>query len=75
MSAHHGAGMSNVGHGAFYEAGDQRNEPRSMANERERYKEGQHGSHHDLDSSMFVCFDSVPSLPSYLDRIGREKKG
>ncbi|CAL5870792.1 uncharacterized protein PFLUO_LOCUS5032 [Penicillium psychrofluorescens] len=38
--AYHGAGQSSVGHAAFYEAGDQRNEPQSVINERERYKEG-----------------------------------
>lgn len=51
-NAYHGAGQSNVGHAAFYEAGDQRNEPRSVQNERDRYKEGQHGSHQNLDTSM-----------------------
>lgn len=50
MSAFHGAGQSSVGHPAFYEAGDQRNEPQSVINERERYKEGVHGSHKNLDS-------------------------
>lgn len=49
-SAAHGAGQSSVGHAAFYEAGDQRNEPQSVINERERYKEGQAGSHKNLDS-------------------------
>lgn len=46
----HGAGQSSVGHGAFYEAGDQRNEPQSVINERDRYKEGTQGSHKNLDS-------------------------
>ena len=50
MSAYHGAGQSSVGHPAFYEAGDQRNEPQSVINERERYKEGQPHSHKNLDS-------------------------
>lgn len=50
MSTSHGAGQSSVGHPAFYEAGDQRNEPQSLLNERERYKEGTHGSHKNLDS-------------------------
>lgn len=49
-SAAHGAGQSSVGHAAFYEAGDQRNEPQSVINERERYQEGVHGSHKNLDS-------------------------
>jgi hypothetical protein len=42
--AYHGAGQSSVGHAAFYEAGDQRNEPQSAINERQRYKEGKEGS-------------------------------
>lgn len=45
------SGLSNVGKGAFYEAGDQRNEPRSVINERERYEEGQHQSHKNIDAS------------------------
>lgn len=49
-SAFHGAGQSSVGHAAFYEAGDQRNEPQSVINERERYKEGTKGSHNSLDT-------------------------
>lgn len=49
-----GAGLSNVGHGAIYEAGDQRNVPQSEINERERYEEGQHRSHKNIDSSTFV---------------------
>ncbi|KAJ5101885.1 hypothetical protein NUU61_004107 [Penicillium alfredii] len=49
-SAFHGAGQSSVGHAAFYEAGDQRNPPQAVLNERERYKEGVHGSHKNLDS-------------------------
>lgn len=49
-SAAHGAGQSSVGHAPFYEAGDQRNEPQSVINERERYKEGVHGSHKNLDT-------------------------
>merc|ERR1712187_618409 len=43
-----GAGLSNVGHGAIYEAGDQRNVPQSEINERERYEEGQHRSHKNI---------------------------
>ncbi|RJE22860.1 hypothetical protein PHISCL_04805 [Aspergillus sclerotialis] len=49
-SAFHSAGHSNVGHAAFYESQDQKNEPQSVINERNRYKEGQHGSHQNLDS-------------------------
>ncbi|KAK5791397.1 hypothetical protein VI817_006706 [Penicillium citrinum] len=41
---------SSVGHAPFYEAGDQRNEPMSVANQRERHNEGVHGSHKNLDS-------------------------
>lgn len=59
-NAYHGAGQSNVGHAAFYEAGDQRNEPRSVLNERDRYKEGQHGSHQPFDSSMCLLPSGVP---------------
>lgn len=53
MSPHsgmHGAGQSNVGNAAIYEAGDQRNEPQSVVNEHERYREGTQGSHKSLDS-------------------------
>lgn len=49
-SGMHGAGQSSVGHAAFYEAGDQRNEPMSVANQRERHNEGVKGSHKNLDS-------------------------
>lgn len=48
--SYHGAGQSSVGHRAFYEDGDQRNEPQSAINERDRYKEGQAHSHQNLDS-------------------------
>lgn len=51
-----GAGLSSVGHAAIYEAGDQRNVPQSETNERERYEEGQHRSHKNIDSSTFVPF-------------------
>ncbi|KAJ5246616.1 hypothetical protein N7468_001599 [Penicillium chermesinum] len=44
------AGQSSVGAPQFYEAGDQRNEPMSVLNERERYKEGTTHSHQNLDS-------------------------
>ncbi|CEJ58716.1 hypothetical protein PMG11_07364 [Penicillium brasilianum] len=55
MSSHsykatHGSGQSSVGNSQIYEAGDQRNEPQSVINERERYKEGVKGSHKNLDS-------------------------
>jgi hypothetical protein len=55
MSSHaykasHGSGQSSVGNSSLYEAGDQRNEPQSVINERERYKEGVKGSHKNLDS-------------------------
>lgn len=55
-SSYAGGGQSNVGQPSVYEAGDQRNQPQSVLNERERYHEGQKGSHRNLDSSM--------SLPS-----------
>lgn len=44
------AGQSNVGHAAFYEAGDQRNPPQSEVAERQRYAEGVQASHQNLDS-------------------------
>ncbi|EPS32422.1 hypothetical protein POX_d05415 [Penicillium oxalicum] len=46
----HGAGQSSVGTNSLYEAGDQRNEPQSVLNERERYAEGKEHSHKNLDS-------------------------
>ncbi|EAW13163.1 uncharacterized protein ACLA_016090 [Aspergillus clavatus NRRL 1] len=49
-SSYSGAGQSSVGQPSIYEAGDQRNEPQSVINERERYNEGQRGSHKNLDS-------------------------
>lgn len=50
QSGMHGAGQSNVGHAPLYEAGDQRNVPQSVANDRERHNEGKEGSHKNLDS-------------------------
>lgn len=44
------SGQSSVGNRAIYEAGDQRNVPQSEINERQRYKEGEAGSHKNLDS-------------------------
>ncbi|KAJ6006004.1 hypothetical protein N7451_003948 [Penicillium sp. IBT 35674x] len=44
------SGQSSVGNRAIYEAGDQRNVPQSEINERQRYKEGEPGSHKNLDS-------------------------
>ncbi|KAF7170392.1 hypothetical protein CNMCM5623_002866 [Aspergillus felis] len=49
-SSYSGGGQSSVGQPSVYEAGDQRNEPQSVINERERYHEGQKGSHKNLDS-------------------------
>ncbi|OJJ51045.1 hypothetical protein ASPZODRAFT_127041 [Penicilliopsis zonata CBS 506.65] len=49
-NAYHGAGQSNVGFPAIYEAGDQRNEPQAVINERHRYEDGKVGSHQNLDS-------------------------
>lgn len=46
------AGLSNVGHGAFYSDGDQRTAPRSEQNDRPKFEEGQTQSHQNLDSSM-----------------------
>ncbi|KAL3451787.1 hypothetical protein BJX65DRAFT_266855 [Aspergillus insuetus] len=42
--------QSNVGNRSLYEAGDQRNEPMSVVNERERYEQGEKGSHKNIDS-------------------------
>ncbi|KAL4901603.1 hypothetical protein BDW74DRAFT_181609 [Aspergillus multicolor] len=42
--------QSNVGRGAFYEAGDQRNPPQSELNQHERYEAGEKASHKNLDS-------------------------
>lgn len=57
MSSSSSSGLSNVGSRALYEAGDQRNEPQSVLNERAKFEEGQHRSHQNLDSSMssFPC--------------------
>ncbi|RHZ66514.1 uncharacterized protein CDV56_109118 [Aspergillus thermomutatus] len=49
-SSYAGGGQSSVGQPSVYEAGDQRNEPQSARNERERYHEGQRESHKNLDS-------------------------
>ena len=45
------SGISNVGQGSVYEAGDQRNAKDSEINEAERYKEGKENSHKANDSS------------------------
>lgn len=45
----HSAAQSSVGSAAIYEAGDQRNAPRSEQ-QPTPYKEGQKGSHKNLDS-------------------------
>lgn len=44
--------QSNVGRGAFYEAGDQRTAPQSEINQHERYEAGEKASHKNIDSSM-----------------------
>lgn len=49
------AGLSNVGHGAFYSDGDQRTVPRSEQDTRSKFEEGQTQSHQNLDSSMSAC--------------------
>ncbi|KAE8350683.1 hypothetical protein BDV28DRAFT_150704 [Aspergillus coremiiformis] len=53
------AGQSSVGRGGLYEAGDQRNVPQSVANQRERYNEGERHSHKNLDSRMSWCLTSL----------------
>jgi hypothetical protein len=58
-SSYSGGGQSSVGQPSVYEAGDQRNEPQSAINQRERYHEGQKGSHRNLDSS--TCLSQTPS--------------
>lgn len=50
-NASSGSASSNVGSRQLYEDGDQRNDPQSEIRERERYKEGQPGSHLANDSS------------------------
>lgn len=47
-----GSASSNVGSRQLYEDGDQRKDPMAEIRERERYKEGQPGSHLANDSSM-----------------------
>jgi hypothetical protein len=44
------AAQSSVGSRALYEAGDQRNPPQSEQQHATPYKEGQKGSHKNLDS-------------------------
>ncbi|KAL4943611.1 hypothetical protein BDV06DRAFT_189505 [Aspergillus oleicola] len=46
----HSAAQSSVGQSTIYEAGDQRNEPRSVINDQERYEAGEKHSHSNLDS-------------------------
>lgn len=46
------SGLSNVGSGSLYEAGDQRNAPQTVYDERAKFEQGQHRSHKNLDSSM-----------------------
>lgn len=47
------AGLSNVGHGAFYSDGDQRTAPKSEQDTRSKFEQGQMQSHQNLDSSRF----------------------
>lgn len=52
----HGAAHSNVGHAALYEAQDQRNEPQSVINERNRYADGKvetRGQNADASSTFY----------------------
>lgn len=51
-SASSGSAASNVGSAQLYAAGDQRTESQADIRERERFKEGQKGSHLVNDSSM-----------------------
>uniref|UniRef100_A0A6A7GCE1 Uncharacterized protein n=1 Tax=Hirondellea gigas TaxID=1518452 RepID=A0A6A7GCE1_9CRUS len=44
------SGLSNVGSGSLYEAGDQRNAPQTVYDERAKFEQGQHRSHKNLDS-------------------------
>ncbi|EED13110.1 conserved hypothetical protein [Talaromyces stipitatus ATCC 10500] len=60
-----GSGASNVGSRQIYEAGDQRNPSQSEIRERERYKEGQSGSHLANDSK---------DERSIANRLGREEQ-
>ena len=50
-NASSGSGSSNVGSRQLYEDGDQRRDPQSEIRKRDRYKEGQPGSHLANDSS------------------------
>lgn len=45
------SGTSSVGQSGVYEAGDQRNPPRSEVQNAERYKEGVSNSHNTNDAS------------------------
>ena len=45
--------QSNLGRGGFYESGDQKNVPQSEAPTRDRYEEGQHASHLNIDASEY----------------------
>lgn len=45
------SGQSNVGNSQVYEAGDQRNAPKSEENNATRFDEGKEGAHDDNDPS------------------------
>ncbi|OKL57478.1 hypothetical protein UA08_07202 [Talaromyces atroroseus] len=65
-----GSATSNVGSRQIYEAKDQRTESRAEVNDRERYKEGQQGSHLANDSSG-SCIEDERSIAN---RLGREEQ-
>lgn len=57
------SGNSSVGNSQVYEAGDQRNPPRSEQDHGERFHEGKAHAHSNLDSSS-----SSPSARSFLQK-------
>ncbi|KAH8696398.1 hypothetical protein BGW36DRAFT_360236 [Talaromyces proteolyticus] len=70
MANRHGAASSNVGSGQLYVDGDQRVDSQAEIRERERYKEGQTGSHmaNDSSSSTHVLFKDDRSIANRLAR-------
>lgn len=67
--AYHGAGQSSVGHAAFYEDGDQRNEPQSVIKERERYKEGKFNTSDDVNEAELIKSDPTKPVSYFLSAL------
>jgi hypothetical protein len=61
-----GSANSSVGSRQLYEANDQRTSAQDEINDRERFKEGQPGSHQSNDSSE--CFSPPPPLSSFAQK-------